>query len=233
MSVYSDEARAMEIARQAWERLPEIERLGGDADRHFPEVLRETELAELQAREAIEPRPLRAYCDTSLRAIRTSGTRRLASIELLVVHSTEGDSARGAARWFTNPACQGSAHLVVDAIECFRTLPPSAIPWGAPGANARGWHLEITGRAGWTRAQWLARSATIERAAYKLAWHGRAFSIPIVRLTDAELHAGAKRGVVDHRQCSRVFGGTHWDVGTGFPWDVFLSRARAYRKDLP
>lgn len=228
----ADEARAQEIARNAWERLPEIERRGGDADRHFPEMLRETELAELQAREAVQPRPIAAVCSTQYRAIRTSGSRRLSAIGLLVVHSTEGESARGAARWFTNPACRGSAHLVVDGIECFRTLPPSAIPWGAPGANGRGWHLEITGRAGWTRSQWLARRGTIERAAFKLAWHGRAFGIPLTRLSDVDLHRGVKQGIVDHRQCSRVFGGTHWDVGSGFPWDVFLSRARAYRKGL-
>lgn len=227
-----EEARALAKARDAWERLPEIERRGGEADRHFPEILRESELQELAAREAVRPKPVSAYCSTEYRAIRSSGTRRLATIELLVVHSTEGESARGAARWFTNPACRGSAHVVVDGIECFQTLPPSKIPWGAPGANGRGWHLEIAGRAGWTRAQWLAHRPTIERAAYKLAWHGRAFGIPIKRLQDGELRAGVKRGVVDHRQCSRVFGGTHWDVGGGFPWDVFLSRAIAYRKGL-
>lgn len=232
MSRQADEARARAIARDAWDRLPEIERRGGDEDRHFPEILRESELQELQAREALRPKPVTAWCSTEYRALRTSGRRRLSAIGLLVVHSTEGESARGAARWFTNPACRGSAHLVVDGIECFRTLAPSSIPWGAPGANGRGWHLEVTGRAGWTRAEWLARRSTIERAAFKLAWHGKAFEIPLVRLTDAELHKGAKRGIVDHRQCSRVFGGNHWDVGSGFPWDVFLARARAYRGGL-
>lgn len=225
----SDEARAQAIAIEAWEKLPPIERLGGSTDRHFPDLLRDVELQELTAAAA---RPIEAVCSTQYRAIRSSGSRRISAIELLVIHTTQGTTARGAARWFTNPGCRGSAHVVVDGAECFRTLPPSSIPWGAPGANGRGWHLEITGLAEWSRVQWLAHRQTIERAAFKLAWHGRAFKIPIVRLTDAELHAGARRGIVDHHQCSRVFGGTHWDVGSGFPIDVLLARARAYRKEL-
>ena len=239
MSALDTDPRAIAAARAAWDELPPIERLGGDVDRHFPpaclirDLLRDVELQDLgQIVEVAKPLPIRATCSTELRALRSSGTRRLSAIELLVVHTTEGLTARGAARWFTNPACRGSAHVVADGIECFRTLPPSAIPWGAPGANGRGWHLEIVGRASWARAEWLRHPSTIERAAFKLAWHGRAFKIPIVRLTDAELRAGVKRGVVDHRQCSRVFGGTHWDVGDGFPFDRFLQSARAWRREL-
>jgi hypothetical protein len=230
----TDDFAARELARQAWEALPEIERLGGDADRHFPVALLEAELREIELdmREAARPKPLRATCSTQYRAIRSSGSRRLSGVSLLVVHSTESLSARGAARWFTDPACRGSAHVVVDAFECFQTLPPSVIPWAAPGANGRGWHLEVAGRAGWTRREWLSRRGTIERAAFKLAFHARAFGIPIVRLSNRDLRAGAKRGVVDHDQCSEVFGGTHWDVGEGFPFDVLLTRARAYRKGL-
>lgn len=220
------------MSSTAWDRLPPIERLGGDDGRHVPEDLAGTALAELDVRALTRPKPITAYCSTSYKAIRSSGTRRLSAIELLVVHSTEGDTARGAAAWFANPRCQGSAHLVVDAIECYRTLPPSAIPWAAPGANGRGWHLEIAGRAGWSRAEWLRHRGAIERAAYKLAWHARAFRIPLTRLTVADLRAGVKRGVVDHDQCSKAYGGTHWDVGDGFPFDLFMTRARAYRAGL-
>lgn len=228
-----DELRAEAEAREAWERLDPIERRGGDRDRHFPEMLLATEERELREGPlTATAKPIRATCSTQYRAIRTSGTRRLSAIELLVVHTTQGITARGAARWFTNPACRGSAHLVVDGAECFRTLPPSAIPWAAPGANGRGWHLEVAGMAQWSRAEWLARRSTIERAAFKLALHAKAFGIPLVRLSVPELRAGVKQGVVDHDQCSRAFGGTHWDVGDGFPFDLLMTRARAYRKDL-
>lgn len=228
----AEEFQARMAAIDRLSALPEIERYGDGLDRHFPEALLEVEHEEEQLRAAIAPRPVSATCSTEYRAIRSSGRRRLAEIDLLVVHSTQGTTARGAARWFTNPACRGSAHVVVDGLECFRTLPPSAIPWGAPGCNGRGWHLEIAGMAQWTRAEWLARRGTIERAAFKLAWHGRAFGIPMQRLTNAQLRAGRSSGIIDHDQASQVFGGTHWDVGDGFPMDVLLARARVYRKEI-
>lgn len=142
MSKQADEFRARMEARDRWEELPAIERRGGEGDRHFPEMLMEAELQELDAdlrgSTELRARPVSAVCSTQYRAIRDSGRRRISAIELLVVHSTESLTARSAARWFTNPACRGSAHLVVDGIECFRTLPPSSIPWAAPGANGRG-----------------------------------------------------------------------------------------------
>jgi hypothetical protein len=209
-----------------------VEDLGDGDGRHPPA---DWELAPAsgawRSRELASPWPIARHCSTRYRAQRSSGRRRLEEIGLLVVHCTQSDTAAGAASWFANPASRGSAHVVVDGRECFRTLPPSSIPWGAPGANGRGWHLELAGRAEWSRPQWLARRGTLERGAYKLALHAKAFEIPLARLTVAALNRGA-RGVVDHRQCSSAFGGSHWDVGDGFPWDVFLARARHYRKGL-
>lgn len=209
--------------------LPDYELLGGDDLRHPPAEYVD-ELAELEAEalEAIAPWPISKSCSTRFRARRTSGTRRLAAISLGVVHCTQGPTALAAASWFANPRSQGSAHDVVDGNRCYRTLPPSVIPWGAPGANGRGWHLELAGFADWTRAQWLAHPALLNRGAYKLAWNGRGL-FPMVRLSRAELRAGA-RGVVDHKTCSAVFGGSHWDPGPNFPWDVFMTLARRYER---
>lgn len=214
--------------------LPELERNGADELRHAPEgfELEELGYSELAPAEAAAAWPIARHCSTLYRARRSSGTRRLSSIGLLVVHCTQSSTARGAAAWFANPRSRGSAHVVVDELECFRTLPPSAIPWGAPGANGRGWHLELAGFAQWNRREWLRHRGTIERAAYKLALHGRAFNVPLTRLTTSQLRAGRARGIVDHRQCSKAFGGSHWDVGDGFPWDVLLERARYHRRRL-
>lgn len=206
-----------------------VEQRGGGPYRHPPLHLR----AELDviALEAIAPGtktlPIEATCSTRFRALRTSGTRHWSEITLLVVHSTEGATALGAASWFQDPRCQGSAHVTVDGRECFQTLPPSAIPWGAPGVNERGWHLELAGYAHWTRADWMIHEATLRRGAFKLAWHARAFEIPLRRLTLAELAAG-QAGVVGHWDATRVYGGSHTDPGRTFPWPHFMATAQNF-----
>jgi hypothetical protein len=207
--------------------LPEFELLGDHELRHAPEP----EDLEAIALDAISPWPLARSCSTEYRARRSSGRRPLSAITLGVVHCTQGFTALGAASWFANPASQGSAHDVADALRCYRTLPPSLIPWGAPGVNGRGWHLEIAGFAQWTRAEWLARRGLLNRAAYKLAQNGRG-RFPMKRLSRAELRAGHVRGVIDHKQATDVYGGSHTDVGPGFPWDVFMTLARRYEKEL-
>lgn len=213
--------------------LPPIERLGDDELRHEPGRDVELELAiERELADVTPAWPIRRDCSRQFTARHSSGTRSLESIIWLVVHCTQGATARGAASWFANPASRGSAHVVVDGLECYRTLPNGLIPWGAPGANLRGWHLELAGFAEWTRAEWLRRRPMLERGAYKLALHGKRFGIPIRFLKDEELAGGRARGVISHRQCSRVFGGSHTDPGASFPWDVFLGRARDYRKEL-
>ena len=82
-----------------------------------------------------------------------------------------------------------------------------------------------------TREQWLGLAKpTLDRAAWLLARHARRFGIPLRKLSDAELRAG-KRGVITHRQATRVFGGTHTDPGSGYPMDWVLKRATAYLKE--
>jgi hypothetical protein len=99
------------------------------------------------------PQPLEATCSRQFRAIRNSGVRSLSQIGLIIIHCTQSNSARSSAEWFANPDTQGSAHLVLDDDECYRTLVDSAIPWAAPGANTRGFHVEIAGFAEWSREE--------------------------------------------------------------------------------
>lgn len=201
-----------------------IESRGGHELRHAPPEL-ERELA--AAVSVARPWPIEQACSTEFRALRTSGSRRLETIGLAVIHCTQGSTALGAASWFTNPDAQGSAHLVVDGTRCYRTLPPSVICWGAPGTNLRGWHIELAGFAEWTGATWLGHPGTLERAAYKVALHCHEFHIPPRFLTDRELARG-EDGICSHRGATRVFGGTHTDPGGAFPWERFLPRVTAY-----
>ena len=176
--------------------------------------------------------PIEAKCLREFTAIRTSGTRAISSIRWIVIHSTEGSSARSSAQWFTNPQAQGSAHLVVDDLECYRTLKDDVIPWGAVGANTVGWHLELSGRAAWSRNQWLDCETTLRRGAFKAARHAKKFGIPIKMLSAAEIRQGRK-GFVTHALCVRAFNtpGGHYDPGPNCPLDRFMEMVTQFSAD--
>lgn len=175
-----------------------------------------------------------ADCHTQFRAVHHSGTRPLSDIKLIVLHSTEGGTAAGVAHYFTQESSGGSAHLVVDDVACFRTLNNEDVPWGAPGANTDGFHIEQCGYAAWTNAEWTVHKATLLRAAYKTAYHCHLFKIPPVFITAAGLKAG-KKGITTHAEVSKAFpnnAGNHHDPGTGWPRSYFMTAVRRYYKQL-
>lgn len=166
-------------------------------------------------------------------AYRSSGTRKESDIKWIVIHDTESgaNTARGVARYFKSSSAQGSAHLVVDDYECYRCLSNTTIPWGAPGANTKGFHIELCGYARWTRQQWLDHLRTIKRAAYKTALHAKKFNIPITFRRAYGLKKGY-RGITTHAECSKAFGGNHTDPGSNFPMDIFLELVKEYRAKM-
>ena len=154
----------------------------------------------------------------------SSGKRKVAPT-LIVVHSTEGINASGAAGEFTAPHAGGSTHLVVGEDGNYRFLADDVIPCGAPGANDQGLHIELAGFAAWTRAQWLARAKTLDCAAAFLAAWSDQYGIPL-RFVDAAGLLRGERGVTTHAEVSKVWRlSDHWDPGPGFPMDVLLSKA--------
>ena len=175
--------------------------------------------------------PIKARCSREFKALRESGTRNVSQIGLVIIHCTQSNSARSSAQWFANPRSQGSAHIVADDFECYRTLEDEEIPWGAKGANTRGFHIEIAGWAQWNRQKWLNHAQALRRAAYKGAFHAVKFGIPIRLLTVAQLRSG-QRGFATHHQCSQAFGGTHFDPGQTFPADQFLDWTKEYAREL-
>jgi hypothetical protein len=186
---------------------------------------------------AVEPptrapaQPIAATCSREFDAIRRSGTRPASAIRLIVIHCTQSDAARGSARWFTDPRAEGSAHLVVDDRECYRTLDDTVIPWAAPGANTIGWHLELTGWKRWSREEWLNHKQTLRRGAFKAAFHAKKFGIPIKLLSAADVRLGRK-GFVTHALCTEVFGGDHTDPGHNCPLDQFMRWTREFADSL-
>jgi hypothetical protein len=175
--------------------------------------------------------PLDAACSQQYAAVRRSGTRSLSRIGLIVIHCTQSHSARSSAQWFENTRAQGSAHLVLDEFECFRTLDSSVIPWGAKGANTRGFHIEIAGWAEWSRQDWMKHSQALRRAAYKAAVHAVKFGIPIRLLTADQLRAG-KKGIVTHALCTKAFGGSHSDPGRNCPTEQLMAWTKGYAEEL-
>jgi hypothetical protein len=184
----------------------------------------------------VAPQPLSATCKRDFTAVHHGGTRALSQINLVVVHSTESNSARGSAEWFANPASGGSAHIVVDGVACYRTLDNDVIPWGAPGANTRGFHVEHTGWARWSQAEWLQHEQTLRRGAYKSALHALRFGIPIRWLGVDDLRRG-RAGFVTHATVTKWNPPPdprdgHHDPGTNFPADHYLQLVKQFAAEL-
>lgn len=166
-----------------------------------------------------------------LRAAHDSGPRRASSIRHVVLHSTEGGSAESVARYFHTTA-QASTQLVVDDQKCYRCVPDLVIPWGAPGVNRSGLHIEHCGYAHWTRAQWLRHEPLLRTSADHAALWSWQYRIPIRVIGPAQLRLGL-RGFVTHATASRAYRtpGGHSDPGAGFPIDTYLEWTRAaYRR---
>lgn len=168
-------------------------------------ILEEPRLLSL-VRAAVLPQKVKAPCSTRYRAVHHSGGRPLEAITCEVIHCTQGDTAAGAARWFTNPDSSGSAHRCVDNDVCYRTLPADLIPWGAPGLNFHGMHLEMAGFDSWSNHFWREqKDKTLRRAAYKTALDAKKFGFPIRWLGVDDLQDGNLRGITDHWAVSHAF----------------------------
>lgn len=163
-------------------------------------------------------------------AFRSSGVRPLSDIRVVVWHDTEGGTARSIAAFFKSSKAMGSAHLTVDDFEAQRSLEDNVIPWGAPGANTSGLHIEQCGFASWSKARWLLHQPMLHRTAYKSARFCRKYHIPVRLLTPAELKAGM-RGIVTHNIVSQAFTpGGHTDPGPNYPVGYVLRLTKMYKR---
>ncbi len=176
---------------------------------------------------------VKSICSKKYRATKTSGTRRPSDVRIIVLHDEEASTAESAARFFTTPQAQGSAHLCVDDTICYRTLDNTDIPWAAPGANEQGFHIEQAGFAKWSAVIWTSHRLTLQRAAYKTAVHCKLFDIPPVFVFAAGLEKG-QPGITTHAECTKAFGpqGGHTDPGPFWPRKTFMRYVRGYYAEL-
>lgn len=179
--------------------------------------------------------PIATACHTIYHAYHVSGTRKVSTIKHIVMHSTEGGgSAKDVAHYFTSPQSGGSTQLVVDDDACYRCLTNEEIPWGAPGTNEDGFHIEQVGYARWTAHEWEQHSNMLHRAAYKAALHCKLFKIPAVFVDAAGLAAG-KKGITVHSEVSKwhpAGNEGHHDPGPGWPRDLFIALVKHYLTTL-
>lgn len=157
---------------------------------------------------------------------RPAGPPRWVILHYTAGHEGPDDAENGAA--YDQRRTDGvSSHFYVDSnsiVQCVDTNDRShtALYHG----NMWGIHIEIAGTRQ-TREQWLdaVSRPTIRFAAKVTAWALREHDLPFKRLAVNALADPAARGIADHNACTVSFpddGGTHTDVGPGFPWDIFL-----------
>jgi len=174
--------------------------------------------------------PIRNTCHLR-RAAHDSGPRSRSSLRHIVLHSTEGGTAESVARFFATTA-QASTQIVVDEKECWRMVPDLVIPWGAPGVNSTGLHIEQCGFAHWTTTQWLEHEKTLRRSAFKAARWAHRYGIPLRWVGPWGLRVGRK-GVTTHADASKAFTpGGHTDPGPNFPKAWWMRRAKEYLAEL-
>lgn len=169
-------------------------------------------------------------CDVDMLTANDDG-RRTTPPRVLYIHTFEGNdlSAEAMARYQLSPAAAGSYTLVIDANgRTARENDDEFIPWAAAWtANRNGHHISLAGRAAFTRDQWLARAAQLDKLAEVIAAYGTQYGYPPVMRFAGDLQAG-KWGVSTHAEASAAWHESdHTDPGDGFPIDVVLTKASA------
>lgn len=184
--------------------------------------------------------PITAPPRRTYHAVHASGTRSLSDIRWVVLHDEEAPTAESAARYFTNEDSGGSAHECVDGSVCFQTLDAKRIPWAAPGANTKGYHIEQAGYARWLRWIWKSKAnwLIVQRAAWRTAVACHDYNLGRPKFVNAAGLVRNLKGITTHAEVTKAFpelarkSGSHTDPGPGWPRDDFIATAQEYYDHL-
>ena len=176
---------------------------------------------------------------------RNYSTGRDAPTRLIVVHTTENDCVPGMARdnanfFASGNAPQASTHYFVDPVEVIQTVSESDTAWAAPPLNGCAIHIEHTGHAAYTSAEWQQpnQMAMLQRSAELVVSLSARHQIPAERISDADLvkilrgDYNVPGGIVSHVDINRVARALglaesdHTDPGPSWPWMNYLAMIR-------
>lgn len=149
---------------------------------------------------------------------------RTQAVRAVVIHTAEGVTrSQDLGNFWNSPSCGDvSSHYGVGQDgQVSQYVLESKVAWHALTANGFSVGIEMCGFAHWTRAEWLAHMPMLRATAALVADICRRYAIPAHHGSVADLRNGA-HAIYDHYDVTRALGGTHWDVGPGFPWDVFV-----------
>lgn len=161
---------------------------------------------------------------------------RPAPPRVIVIHTTEGhehfDAAEDGALHNQRRTDGTSAHYFHDPNSTVQGVHTRDQAHTARrNGNRIGIHHECCGRAGQTDKQWddANSNAIIRNAAKQSVRDAKKYGIPPVKLTPAQVRAGAKGfcGHVDITYAYPEDDGDHTDPGPRFPWAEFLALVRA------
>jgi len=162
------------------------------------------------------------------------GPKRDGTVRLVVIHTAESpESELGAenlAKYFQRPDYISSPHICTDNNSIVQCVKDSYVAYAAPGANHDGIQIEIAGKAGQSKSQWLDffSIGALAIAADATAQYCLKYSIPPLHLNDEQLAAGGK-GIIGHYQASAVYKKSdHTDPGSNFPWVRFISMVNIF-----
>lgn len=162
-----------------------------------------------------------------------SSSRNGARVIWVALHTAEGSRRTGDLYAFFDRNQNASSHAGADGIglsDGWVDINRSA--WTLLNGNPRSVNLEMCGFARWTREQWLSTGTVdgvvnprnmVRNAALWARRMCDTFGVPRRKLTPAQVGRG-ESGVLMHWDYSLGTGdGDHWDIGDGFPWDVFFN----------
>ena len=146
----------------------------------------------------------------------------------IVIHATVSPCVKGGARnvakYFQSDNAGGLAHFVVDPLESVQCCPEDVACWHAP-PNHGSIGVELCDPQSGDGARWSDpnHEAMLALAAKLVADLCKRHSVPVTRLSSADLVAG-KHGITGHVDVSHAFHQSdHSDPGAAFPWTHFIN----------